>query len=252
MSFKIHHIRVVRRWHGRIGFIAALFLVFLVITGLALNHGEALKLDKHEINNRWLMKWYGIHSAFPGKGYLLGANYLVWEGDKWLLGSKLLSGNAEEPVGAVEAGGMDYIATASELYIYQADGQLVDKVEKEALPGYPILALGKKNEKVVLQTPAASYATADGMSWEKISAPFTGWSSEYAVPDSIKKQAADILAPGLPAQRILLDIHSGRIFGRYGPWVVDAVAIALLALSMSGLWIYWRSVKQGRLQHKTH
>lgn len=249
MSHKNHFTHIIRRWHAHVGVAATLFLVSLVFTGIVLNHEEALKLGKREINTAWLMRWYGIQPADPKLGYLLGERYFSWEGEKWALGDKLLADGSENPVGAVEAAGVDYIATASTLYLYQADGQLLDKLEKQSLPSYPILSLGKMGNSVVLQTPAALLTSDDGLTWNKIEAASPAWSSPRALPDDVRQKMTSMLAPGLSLQRILLDIHSGRIFGRFGPWVVDIAALALLMLGLSGVWIYWRSSKSRRKQH---
>lgn len=246
---KSHYTRIVRRWHGHVGVAATLFLVLIVLTGIALNHEQGLKLDKREISTPWLMRWYGIKAAEPKQGYLLGEQYFAWEGDKWALGNKPLPGSAEHPVGAIEVGGVDYVATSSALYLYQADGQLLDKLEKQSLPAYPILALGKMGDSVVLKTPTAMLVSQDGLTWRKADAGLT-WSSLQPLPGDVRDQMTVMLAPGLSLQRIFLDVHSGRIFGRYGPWVVDLAAIALLMLGLSGVWMYWRSIKQGKQRHK--
>lgn len=250
MSFVIHHIRIIRRMHARIGVFALFFLIFLAVSGWALNHAESLKLDQREINSPWLMHWYGIKSPSPAQGYLLGTQYFVAEGGRWVLGNKVLGDNREAVVGAVDIGEIIYVATPTALYLYLADGQLVDKVERQSLPALPILALGKLGHRIILKTPAAPFASSDGLEWQKSRNEPKAWSAPQALPDSIKAQLAAAFAPGLPAQRILLDLHSGRLFGRYGPLFVDFLAIALLTLGMSGLWIYWRSVKQGRHPHK--
>ena len=244
-----HTSRVIRKWHGHVGIAATLFLIFLVITGIILNHEETLKLDKREISTAWLMRWYGIPAASPESGYRMGDRYFSWEGEKWALGDKTLEGNAEHPVGAVAVNGIHYVATSSALFLYQADGQLVDKLEKQALPAYPILALGLANGSVVLQSPSGMLASTDGLSWKKTNTATT-WVVSQPLPEEVKRQMTVLLASGLSLERILLDVHSGRIFGRYGPWVVDAAAIALLILGLSGGWIYVRSIKQGRLRHK--
>ena len=101
MSFKIHYIRIIRRWHARVGAFAALFLALLVLSGLALNHVEVLKLDKIEISYPWLMRWYGIDAVGPNQGYLLGKDFFSWYGDKWVWGSKVLNGSGQ-PKGAIE------------------------------------------------------------------------------------------------------------------------------------------------------
>jgi len=234
------NIHAVRRWHGLVGAAIVLFLLYILLSGLALNHGDALKLDKREVSYPWLMRWYGIDVVGPNQGYLLGKSYFSWEGDKWALDDKLLPSSAGLPVGAVEVGGLNYVATSTALYLYQPDGQLLDKVEKQSLPAYPILALGKMSNKVMLQTPSAVFASVDGQNWEKSSTTGMVLSSLHNLPDNIKRRSADTFAPGISLQRILLDVHSGRIFGRYAFLVMDIVSLVLFALGLSGFWLYWR------------
>lgn len=246
MSWIIHHIRIIRRWHAKIGVTAMLYLLFLVFSGWALNHGEGLKLDKQEVTTPWLMRWYGIKAVAPSQGYALGNSHFAWNGEKWALGSRLLSAPGGQPTGAVNSEGISYIATSHTLYLFQEDGQLLDKLESQSLPDSPIMALGKAGNGIVLKSPSATFVTTDGVSWNRGTATGVTWSSPLILPDEARKQLAETLAQGLSLQRILLDIHSGRIFGRYGPYVVDLLGLALLTLGMSGLWIYWRSVRQGR------
>ena len=186
------------------------------------------------------MRWYGINAADPTQGYLLGKSYLSWEDGKWVLDDKLLPSSAGQPVGAVEVGGVNYIATTSALYLYQSDGQLLDKVEKQLLPAFPISALGKTGSNVMLQTPSAVYASVDGLNWELSTATGMTLSSLQDLPADVKRRSADILAPGISLQRLLQDLHSGRFFGRYAIWVMDVATLILLGLGLSGLWLYWK------------
>lgn len=234
------NIHAVRRWHGLVGAAIVLFLVYLILSGLALNHGDLLKLDKREANYPWLMRWYGVNAADPTQGYLLGKSYLSWEDGKWALDGKLLSSSTGQPVGAVEVGGVNYIATTSALYLYQSDGQLLDKLEKQFLPAFPISALGKMGSNVMLQTPAAVYASVDGLNWELSNATGMTLSSLQDLPADVKRRSADILAPGISLQRILQDLHSGRFFGRYTIWLMDIMSLILLGLGLSGFWLYWK------------
>jgi LPXTG-motif cell wall-anchored protein len=57
-----------------------------------------------------------------------------------------------------------------------------------------------------------------------------------------------MLAPGISAQQILLDLHSGRFAGRYGPLVVDLLAVFLGILSLSGAWLFLKR-KHRRERH---
>ncbi len=44
----------------------------------------------------------------------------------------------------------------------------------------------------------------------------------------------------LTLERVLLDLHSGRIASRFGVWFMDGIALVLISLVISGLWIWLR------------
>ena len=39
-------------------------------------------------------------------------------------------------------------------------------------------------------------------------------------------------------EQLLLDLHSGRFAGRYGPLAVDLLALLLVTLSLTGAWLF--------------
>lgn len=245
MTHRTHRIRVLRRWHARVGAVAALFLIFLVLSGLALNHSDALGLDRLEVKWPGLMAWYGLKAVCPPQGYPVGSSFFAWQRGKWTLrGARVASGSGE-PVGAVEAARLVYVATSRGLYLYQPDGRLVDRMEGDALPGLPVTRLGRVGSRVALEAGGQSYTSADGLDWEKLasSAPVV-WARLAPIPKAEQERLAPLFSPELSLERVLLDFHSGRIFGRYGPLAVDLLALALLALGLTGLWMYWRSVKR--------
>lgn len=248
MSWVIHHIRLIRRLHAKLGVAAMLYLIFLVCSGWALNHAATFKLDQLEISTPWLMRWYGISSATPDTGFLTQSTHLAWVGDKWSLGDQVITHQHEQPLGAVEAESVIYIATPLSLSLFQADGLLLDKLDSASLPSTPLTALGKTGQQIAVKTQQGIFITDDGLSWEKRGASGIKWSATQPLPDAVKQRLQHTLAPGLPMQRILQDIHSGRILGQYGPVFVDLVGLALLTLGFSGLWMFWRSARQGRIR----
>lgn len=46
--------------HKKIGLTSVIVIIMLVITGILLNHTEALKLNQQNISSKWLNSWYGI------------------------------------------------------------------------------------------------------------------------------------------------------------------------------------------------
>jgi PepSY-associated TM region len=233
-----------RHWHATAGICAALFLLLLLGTGLALNHTQALRLDSRPVNAPWLMRWYGLHASMPSTGYALGSEYLAWDAQRWVLGAKLLGEKLPQPVGAVSVADTHYIASRGALFLYTREGRLIDRLEKDSLPGAPIERLGRADDEVVLQTAQGVFATNDGLNWRTFSGAVPGWSLPEPLPEAIRQGLAAAFAPSLPLERVLLDLHSGRLFGRYGPLVVDVVALLLGALALSGTWIYIRSARR--------
>ncbi len=245
MSFRTRMIRFVRHWHARAGVIAALFLLFLAISGLALNHTNALSLAKRDVKASWLMQWYGLKSTIPKQGYLFNDGYLAAADGRWVMDGHILREGAEQPpLGAVTWNQMRVIASAEALYLYTAEGQLIDKLSDAELPGKPVKQLGLVGDKLVLATARGHFVTNDALSWQPYDGEPPDWSSLEALPSAELKDIKQAFAPSLPLERIILDLHSGRIFGRYGPLLMDLAAIVLVVLSLSGVWIYLRTVRK--------
>lgn len=244
MSHLTRAIRLVRHWHARMGVLLAIFLLFLALTGLALSHADALGLDKREVSAAWLMNWYGLHPAVPSHGFLFKGGYLAAADGRWVMNGRVLGDAGEKPVGAVDWGGMRGLANTEVLYLYMADGRLVDKLSGTALPGHPVRRLGTLDSRLVIETAKGSFATDDGLAWQPLGQGQPIWSVEQSLPVSESASLSMAFAPALPLERIILDLHSGRIFGHYGPMLMDIAAIVLVALSLSGMWIYLRTIRR--------
>lgn len=52
-------------------------------------------------------------------------------------------------------------------------------------------------------------------------------------------------APPLSWDRVLLDLHTGRILGDWGIYVMDGAAIILLILTFTGMYNWYRSPRRG-------
>ena len=92
-------------------------------------------------------------------------------------------------------------------------------------------------------------ADADLLNWqqteESITAPL--WSSSEPTPDKLQQSITHkYRGEGLSLERVLLDLHSGRIFGTIGVLVYDLLALALGFLSISGLILWLRSRRNGK------
>src|SRR2546430_9805712 len=102
MSPRLLLLRLLRRWHARIGFSALLFFLILAVTGLALNHGQSLGLDGRFVHAEWLARWYGIKSEPPNKRFRSGHHVLTAANGRWLLDGKISGEKLPQPIGLVE------------------------------------------------------------------------------------------------------------------------------------------------------
>lgn len=254
MSHLTRIIRFVRHWHARIGVLAALLFLMLAVTGVMLNHTDGLRLAKRQVSAAWLMQWYGLEGERPEHGYLFQDGYFIGDHQRWLMDGKVLPADPEGVVGAVETGGMRYVATHNAIYIFQPAGALVEKLSGSALPDGGLENLGVKGELLAVKTPDGVFLTEDALEWSASAPEPAGdsavppmsvvWAAMQPLSGSQRAEAATALAPGLPLERVVLDIHSGRILGQYGPWVMDLAALILVVLSFSGVWIYLRSIRK--------
>jgi len=70
----IYILLLLHRWSG---ISIALFVILLSITGIMLNHTEALSLTKKNINNTYILSWYGIKMPDRQLYYHVDNNWLV-------------------------------------------------------------------------------------------------------------------------------------------------------------------------------
>lgn len=232
--------RLFRRWHKRLGVAAAFFFGLLALSGVALNHVDVFELDTTRVATPWLMSWYGLKPAVPQQCFRLEEKFFCWQGDVWAIGGRALKQGRGEPVGAVHIDGMTWVATAESIFLYDVEGNLVDKIERELLPDAPIRRLGVQGDRVTAAIGNLVYNSVDGITWERLSSKSAAvtWSRLSPLPESQQRELTPLFAPSLPLQRIVADLHSGHILGLYGVIVIDALAMVITLLAISGVWMF--------------
>lgn len=219
------------------GVIVSLFVIFLVLTGWALNHTAELGLARLPMKAPWITAWYGLRGTAPSKGYTAGGHWLISNENGALFDGKVIPISAANAIGLAATSDFVVIATKDNLFLLEKSGRLIDQIGTAQLPSGAINRLAVIDNKIVLQG-STTHASADGVTW----APFSGavsWSTPQALPPAQQKFAQQLL-PGLPLERLMQDIHSGRILGHYGPYLMDAVGLVFLLLAASGLWMFFR------------
>jgi hypothetical protein len=230
--------RLVHRWTG---VIAGTILVALAITGIGINHARDLGLDQGPVQSRLIMDWYGIPRAVAPVGVALGEDWVVFANDQLVF--RGVSNHLALPVGAVRSGELVAAAAQDKLVLLLADnGELVEQIGSENFGG-PIKALGHLSDgRVAVQAGDEVFVADDEfLAWTQ--SPTTipvQWSQLETPPDgALALITLPHPAPELTWERVLLDLHGGRLFGISGPLLTDMAAFAIIYLFLSGL-ISWR------------
>ena len=228
---------LLHRLHRWMGITVSLFVVFLVLTGWALNHTAELGLGRLPVRAPWISAWYGLGGTVPATGYTASGHWLISGENGALFDGKKTAFELREVIGMAATADLIAIASRAELILLDREGRVVDRIAAPQLPISAITRIGAAQNQIILQG-ATRHASVDGLTWT----PFKGdaaWSAPQALPPN-QQDFAQHLAPAVPLERIMQDLHSGRILGRYGPYLMDAVGLTFLLLAGSGLWMFLR------------
>ena len=243
-------------WHRRIGLFALILVIILAVTGIMLNHTEKLKLDESYISSSLLLDWYGIEPEDEPVSFLIKKGpqdhvISAWHGQLFFDASRVTT--LEQSVhGAIGAEQFIVVALDNEIILLSYDGEFIERVST-SISFSNIQRLGMKYKRPVIETSEPLYYMADEhiLDWDVIINEDIQWTEQYTLTE---KQLEQLLVAyrgkGLKLERVILDLHSGRIFGSYGVYLMDAAAIALLWLSLSGLWVW--SSRRRKMRRKKH
>lgn len=243
-------------WHRRIGLFAMVLVIILAITGIALNHTEKFKLDETYINTSWLLSWYGIEPDGEPVSFRLKSstqNHVISSWQNQLFFDNTAITNLQQTLhGAVGAEQFIVIALDNEIILLSYQGELIERINT-SISFSKIQRLGLKYKRPVIETSDPLYYIADEhiLDWDIITNEGIEWTEKTTLNDIEREQLlVAYRGNGLKLERIILDLHSGRIFGQWGVYLMDAAAIALLWLSFSGLWVW--SSRRRKMRKKKH
>jgi hypothetical protein len=114
-------------WHRRLGLTAAAVVLVLAVTGVALNHTDALGLDDRYVAAPWLLSWYGIEAPAEAESCDAGERRVTRLGDHLYFGRRLVEQDVGSFTGAVPMEGLTVVAVDGDLLILTADGDRVER-----------------------------------------------------------------------------------------------------------------------------
>jgi len=234
MATKLH------KWHRRIGLLASAFILFLVITGIVLQHSDDLGLPSKHLASSWLLKYYGIKPN-PIVTYQLGNQTISHAGEHLYLSGTPITEDVDDLFGAIHQDNLFIIATTNSLIVMADDGSIIDEITTlDGLAEAP-LGISQSQDGAPILRGVSKYWVSTNELYEWLE--YDGEHPKWVVP-SITLPAlrqvieAHDMSQQISLERFLLDAHSGRVFGKYGIYVIDIAAILLMILSITGIWLW--------------
>lgn len=232
-------------WHRYMGVSAAVFALLLAITGVILNHTERFRLDNHYVQSDWILDWYGIHAPSELLTFEAGDRYVTLMGEHLYLDTREIEGRYRHLVGAARVGENLVVAVDNNVLLLTPDGELIERLQgKDGVPsGMQRIGVDASGDLVIEGGHDLYQPDRDFLNWQHWDSDplLVDWMTPVTLTATIRSSLQHhYRGEVLPVERVLLDLHSGRFFGRAGPWVIDAAAVILILLSLSGGWMWLR------------
>ena len=198
-----------RRGHRWVGVSLLVFVLFLAITGITLNHSADLGLDRRYVSWSWLLDAYGMGPPEPYAG-------------KVMLGSLVVVGDGQRA------------------HVLLASGELVESIDLGTSLTGNIERVGHVADRAVLQSGGHLFRSDEDVTvfepWAGGVATDVSWSAEVEPDDEgLEALRTAWRGRGVTIERFLLDLHSGRILNLPGTLLMDVVAACMILLGISGL-----------------
>lgn len=237
-------------WHRRLGLSAAAFVLSLAISGFFLNHANDWQLDQQNIRSSALLDWYGIKQPKSLTSYPVGDKFVTRVGDEVFLDTREIAHCAGQLVGALALPEQQVIVIAcdNELFVLTQQYELVERLgAAHGVPG-PLNKIGLYNNELVLSAGDDDLlADIDSLRWSSLAASeittekTINWAKTTSTPPALSEALGKhFVGEGITVERLLLDIHSGRIAGTWGIYLVDLMAMLFVVLAVTGFVMWLR------------
>ena len=229
-------------WHRYVGITSALFVIILALTGLVLNFNDRLQLDSTHLNNTWLLDHYNI-GDFPVVSFRAGSHIVSQASDYIYLNGEYKLHALHKLVGAVALQDELLLATDASLLLLSKEGEIFEEIGTySGLPEKPLGISITEQGRPVIRGINTYWKGSQGLSgWQPLVGPHPKWSAPIETPAqlfaSIQEHAR---SHEINLERVFLDLHSGRLLGRWGQHIMSAASVLLLVLAVTGTIIWWR------------
>jgi len=228
-------------WHRWLGLSAAIFIVALAVTGLLINFSDDLRLDRRHVQSDWLLDWYGIRPPAMLVAYPVAGHWISQVGQRLYFDERELEATA--PLhGAVATPDGITVAAGNQIVLLSADGTVIDRLG--SLEGVPadITTVGVRDQALLVRTPTGAFqGNTRTLAWQSTDSANAVWARPAPLPAPLRTALVQrYRGAGISWERVVLDLHSGRLFGAFGVAVINVAGVLMVLLAFTGLWHFFR------------
>jgi hypothetical protein len=235
--------KIIHNWHRKVGITAAIFVILLVVSGLLLNHTVRLNLQNKFVKNDMLLNWYHIQPKGEVIGFMVNQHWFTQIDSRIYFDKMEITNHIDSLFGVVSISDGFVVALDESLLILTKSGEIIEGLSgADGVPsGIKSIGLSEGGEIVIRAAHGDYLADLEATEWREKEGLIVNWSVPKEIPEDLNDQLLTLYrGTGLPLERIILDIHSGRILGNAGVLLVDFMAILFLLLAMSGVWVWYK------------
>lgn len=234
-----------RRCHRWLGAIVILFLLLLSFTGIALNHSRDWGLDDRYLTSPWLLDAYGVRAPQASSSFADGGHRVTLLGHRLYLDDREIADDIEALTGMLSLNELLLLTSHNAAFLFTTDGQMVERMDLTAMLPAPIDRIGRAGGHAIVASAGRTYRSNTEITefepWPESEVGDIDWSDPAAVPESLLDSLqTQYRGQGLSIERLVSDVHSGRVVTKIGPLLMDMVAVLLILLCLSGTVIWMR------------
>ena len=241
-----------RNWHGLLGALIALPLLFLTVSGVLLSHSDQLGLSEKEVHTRWILEKYGFEQGEVEAAFtLVGGGYVAQSEEAVIYRGQVVASALTRLTGGAKIENGHCLVTEDEVHYFAKEqaGELTETLGSTVLPRGEISQVGVDAKKLLvirLQTEEGGEQLLrfdqdmyEAAVVDPIELGDVQWSESKSLSATEKEQVYGALSgEGIPLDRVILDLHSGNLFGAVGKWLLTLFSGVIVLVCVSGLYLF--------------
>lgn len=228
-----------RRIHRQIATVAIAVVLWFALSGLLLNHAHDFGFDARPLPAALADSLYGARLPAELPSVYLADTWITVVDGTLYVGTEALSACPGGLRGALSAGDFHVIACADAVHLLDQHGNRVERIGTAWGFNGDILALAAAEPFAIITADGARCANTEVTTLSACTlTASTPPLATTELPAAHRAALAAALAPpDVDIERLVHDLHSGRLFGPLARWVWDLFALTLLLLAGSGWWL---------------